>query len=138
MALICDTGALYSAIDRDDPAHSRCAALFATTRESRLVPAPVVVELEWLVTSRMGYRPFDAFLASIEEASVIVEELDAADYARIRELCRHYDSLPLGLVDASVVAIAERLGERVIATLDHRHFGTVRPRHVQAFTLLPE
>ena len=41
------------------------------------------------------------------------------------------------MVDASVVALAERRGLEVIATLDQRHFRAVRPRHVPAFTLVP-
>lgn len=38
---------------------------------------------------------------------------------------------------ASVVAVAERLGLTEIATIDRRHFSVVRPRHIDAFTLLP-
>jgi hypothetical protein len=45
--------------------------------------------------------------------------------------------LPLGIVDASVVALAERRGIEVIATTDQRHFRAVRPQHVEAFTLVP-
>ena len=45
--------------------------------------------------------------------------------------------LPLGLVDATVVAATEMLGEPKLATLDHRHFAVVRPAHVDALTLLP-
>jgi predicted nucleic acid-binding protein len=48
-----------------------------------------------------------------------------------------YADLPLGLVDASVIAVAERLGADAIATLDRRHFSVVRPRGIEAFTLLP-
>jgi len=46
-------------------------------------------------------------------------------------------SLPLGTTDASVTAIAERLGLTDVATLDRRHFTVVRPSHVAALTLLP-
>jgi hypothetical protein len=53
------------------------------------------------------------------------------------ELVESYLDLPLGIVDAAVVAIAERLALKEIATLDHRHFSVVRPRHVRAFSLLP-
>lgn len=53
------------------------------------------------------------------------------------ELAERYADLGLGGTDASVVAIAERLGIDKIATLDRRHFSVVRPRHVEAFTLLP-
>ena len=48
-----------------------------------------------------------------------------------------YGDLPLGTTDATVVALAERLGVHEVATLDRRHFSVVRPRHVQALTLLP-
>ncbi|WP_255622594.1 hypothetical protein [Pseudonocardia sp. DSM 110487] len=48
-----------------------------------------------------------------------------------------YADLPLGTVDASVIALAERLNLPAVATLDHRHFGVVRPRHVEALALLP-
>jgi predicted nucleic acid-binding protein len=52
-------------------------------------------------------------------------------------LVETYIDLPLGIVDAAVLAIAERLRLTEIATLDHRHFNIVRPNHVQASTLLP-
>jgi predicted nucleic acid-binding protein len=45
--------------------------------------------------------------------------------------------VPVGTVDASVVATAERLGIVEVATLDRRHFSVVRPRHTEAFRLLP-
>ncbi len=53
------------------------------------------------------------------------------------DLVDRYADFPLGGVDASVIALAERLGVTEIATLDRRHFGVVRPKHVEAFTLLP-
>lgn len=137
MALICDTGVLYAAIDEYDRKHDVCAALLADPPEELAVPAPVVVELEWLTTGRMGFDQFDGFLQSVEIGALDVVDLDRGDYARVRELCRRYEDLPLGLVDASVVAVAERLDERTIATLDRRHFSVVRPRHTAAFTLVP-
>lgn len=53
------------------------------------------------------------------------------------ELVRTYADLPLGAVDASVVAIAERLGIKEIATLDRRDFSVVRPRHAEVFSIVP-
>ncbi len=52
------------------------------------------------------------------------------------ELVEHRD-FPLGGTDASVVALAERLRAPAVVTLDRRHFGAVRPRHREAFELLP-
>lgn len=60
-----------------------------------------------------------------------------SDWARIAELTDTYTDLPLGLVDASVITAAERIGVTRIATLDHRHFSVVRPRHIESFTLVP-
>ena len=137
MALICDTGVLYAAIDEYDAEHDACAALLTDPPAELAMPAPVLVELEWLVTSRMSFDQFDGFLESVEIGAIDVIALQASDYARVRELCRRYQDLPLALVDASVVALAERLGERLLATLDHRNFSVVRPRHVPAFTLVP-
>jgi len=54
------------------------------------------------------------------------------------ELTEQYIDMPLGTTDASVIALAERLDITEIATLDRRHFTAVRPRHLEAFTLLPE
>ena len=54
------------------------------------------------------------------------------------ELVSQYDEMHLGTTDASVIALAERLEITEISTLDRRHFTAVRPRHVEAFTLLPE
>ena len=134
--MITDTGVVYAAMDRSDPSHASCAALLERTGDPLVVPSPVLVELDWIGDSR-GVPVLDATLASVENGSIEVIDLVPADYTRIRELCRQYQDLGLGMVDASVVAVAERLGEETIATLDHRHFSVVRPRHVASFTLVP-
>jgi len=59
------------------------------------------------------------------------------DWLRIAELVSIYRDLPLGTVDASVVAAGERLQISQVATLDRRHFTIVRPAHIEAFELLP-
>ena len=58
------------------------------------------------------------------------------DGVRIRELVDRYRDLPLGGTDASIVAIAERLKARRLATVDRPHFTVVRPSHVEAFELV--
>ena len=68
---------------------------------------------------------------------MLVANLELEDYARAIELVEKYADLPLDLVDASVVAIAERLEQDTIATLDRRHFSVIRPLHIDAFTLVP-
>lgn len=77
------------------------------------------------------------FIGSLAGGELIVEHVAAADWLRVAELVGRYHDLPLGTVDASVVALAERLGIATLVTLDGRHFRVVRPAHVEAFTLVP-
>ena len=82
-------------------------------------------------------EPEVRFLGDLASGALTVEAVAAADWLRIAELVATYRDLPLGSVDASVVAAAERLSVTDIATVDRRHFGVLRPRHVGALTLLP-
>ncbi len=91
----------------------------------------------YLLATRLGAEPEVKFLGDLADGAFTVEPVAAGDWLRIAELVARYRNLPLGTVDASVVATAERLGINEIATVDHRHFTVVRPRHVEAFTLLP-
>jgi predicted nucleic acid-binding protein len=97
----------------------------------------VITEVVYLVATRLGTAAEVRFLGDLAAGNFRVEPVAAADWLRIAELVGQYHDLPLGTVDASVVTAAERLGIVEVATVDHRHFGVVRPRHVAAFTLLP-
>ncbi|WP_241564645.1 PIN domain-containing protein [Nonomuraea polychroma] len=77
------------------------------------------------------------FLSSIVDGELALEPLVLDDAARMAELVRTYSNFPLGAADASVIAVAERLDAREVATLDHRHFHAIKPKHVTALTLLP-
>jgi len=134
--ILTDTGVLLAALDEAEVQHERCQALLGSGA-AVVVPAPVVVELDWLSRSR-GVPPASILmLSSIADGSVLVVDLEAVDYARALVLVIRYADLGLDLVDASIVAVAERLGEDTIATLDRRHFSVVKPLHVDAFTLVP-
>ena len=135
MALILDTGPLVALLDATDPDHERCAALIGGTPETRVIPGPVLVEVEYLVRPWPG--AFAALLADVARGALVVRDLDRAATLRAGELVEQYRDLPLGFVDAAVIALAERLGEPKVATLDHRHFAVVRPAHVYALDLLP-
>ena len=137
MALICDTGPLYAAMDRADADHRACFDLLADVREQVVVPSPVLVELDWLSRRRLGPEPISAFLSEVEAGAIAIADLERDDYLRVRELLDGYADLRLGFVDAAVLAIVERLREVKLATLDHRHFRVMRPRHVEALELLP-
>jgi uncharacterized protein len=135
--LIVDAGPLYAAAATRDRHHARAVELLRTASRPLVVPALVVTEIAYLLADRIGPHAETAFARSLAAGELFSEPVLDADWSRIAELTHQYADLPLGIVDASVVTLAERLDVHTIATLDHRHFGTVRPRHVEAFTLVP-
>ncbi len=135
--LIVDASPLYAVAARRDKHHERSVELLSTAPRPLLVPALVVTEVCCLLADRIGPHAELAFARSLAEAELVVEPVLDSDWGRIAELTEKYRDLPLGLVDASIVALAERRGLEVIATLDQRHFRAVRPKHVEAFTLVP-
>lgn len=97
----------------------------------------MLTEVAYLLSTRLGWRPEVRFLGDLASGSFAIESVRVPDLLRMAELVAQYHDLPLGTVDASVVAVAERLGAVDVGTLDHRHFSVVAPRHVKAFNLLP-
>lgn len=135
--LIVDAGPLYAAAATSDRNHRRSIDLLSSAERPILVPALVVTEVSYLLADRIGAHAELAFGRSIADGELVVEPVLDSEWQRIADLTEQYADLPLGIVDASVVALAERHHAEVIATLDHRHFSVVRPRHTSAFTLVP-
>jgi uncharacterized protein len=134
--ILVDTGVFVSAADRDEPRHKDCADLLRT-RDQLVVPASVLPEAAWMIERRLGPSAEVLFLRLVTGDRFDLVELAGVDYRRIIELISRYADLGLGFVDASIVAVAERVGAREIATLNHRDFAVVRPAHCDAFELLP-
>jgi uncharacterized protein len=102
-----------------------------------IVPLLVVTEVTYLIGTRLGPGAEVRFLGDLASGTLIAESVPPLDWLRIAELVWDYRDLPLGTVDASVVAAAERLRITTIATLDRRHFTVVRSANVRAFDLVP-
>lgn len=132
-----DAGPLYAYVDADDAHHEPSLELFRAHPGPLIVPALVITEVAYLLGTRLGPEPEVRFLGDLAAGAFTVEPVVPGDWLRIAELVARYRDLPLGTVDASVVATAERLGVGEVATVDRRHFAVVRPGHVDAFTLLP-
>lgn len=135
--ILADTGVLFGAIDADDPRHLDCAGALAANVGQLAVVVPVVVECAWLIESRLGPADEAGFLRAIDEGELDRVDLVDTDWARAVELIDRYADLGLGVVDASLIAVAERLGVTTVASLDRRHFTVVRPSHCAAFELIP-
>jgi predicted nucleic acid-binding protein len=132
---VVDAGPLYAAADVDDADHAQSVAVLSRPDLRLVVPALVVAEATYFVGRRLGAAAESAFLHGL--AVLDVEGPDSDDFVRMAQLVDEYADFPLGGTDASVVALAERLDATLVVTLDHRHFGAVRPRHREAFELLP-
>jgi hypothetical protein len=138
VALILDTGPLYASLDRSDADHAESRALIETSDEPLLIPSPVLVEVDYWIHSRLHAGVLRALLDDIVAGAYLVEDLVADDYRRVRELCDTYADADIGFVDAAVLSVVERYRESKLATLDRRHFGILRPRHVDRLRLLPD
>ena len=135
--IVVDTGVAYGAADRDDPDHPRSVAVLTDHAGELVIPTPVVVESSWMIADRLGPTAEAGFLRSVTAGELRLVDLSDTDWDRVLELVERYADLDLGLVDASVVAIAEGFGITTLATPNHRDFLVVRPRHCDAFDLIP-
>lgn len=102
-----------------------------------MVPITVLPEVCYLLERRLGGMAELAFVRALARDEITVQPVNAADLERAADLLEKYGDLRLGFVDATVVALAERLNITRLLTLDRRHFSVVRPKHARAFELLP-
>ena len=135
--VVADTGALYALVDRSDAWHVRVAAWWERNRQPVIVPVSVLPEVTYLLQTRIGADAELAFVRAVAAGEFTLEPLDDDDIDRVADVMDAYADFPLGFVDASVVAIAERFETRELLTTDRRHFGAVRPKHARGFQLVP-
>jgi predicted nucleic acid-binding protein len=124
-ALICDTGALLDYVVASAPDHRRFRSAIDQAR-TRYVPGLVLAELDYFL--RDERRAMELFMRDLARGAFTYAPPTLDQLSRAMEIDRRYADLGLGLVDGSVVALAERLGLRRVATRDVRHFTAVRLR----------
>jgi uncharacterized protein len=135
--VLVDTNIWLASADRRSDRHADCVAVVRGYAGHLSSPVPVIAETSWLLLDRLGSSPHAEFLRMVSVGRLQALDLADEDWRRCVELVERYGDLRLDLMDASLVALAERLGEKTIATLNRRDFTVVRPRHVAAFELLP-
>ena len=128
---------LFALADRRDEWHERARSWWDANPGPLLVPVSVLPEAAWLIGSRLGPRVEAAFVRGFAEGAHDLEPLEMGDIARAADIMSAYADLPLGFVDASIVAMAERLDVTTILTSDRRHFGVIRPAHCPRLRLVP-
>ena len=124
--IVADTSALLALIDADDHHHEAVRSLFEEDPALWVLPWAILPEVDYLLLRHLGLEAELAFLGDVAEGRFEVVWGDERDVARSRYLARRHRDLAVGLVDGVVMAVAERLRARAIATLDRRHFGAVK------------
>jgi predicted nucleic acid-binding protein len=138
VALVLDTGPILALLDAGDAAHASSVAMVEEVDEDLVLPVCVLVEVDYWAHKLLGQETLEVFVEDVAAGAYRLEPLTVEDLERAAELDRQYRQLDLGLVDASVIALCERLGEPKVATLDRRDFSVVRPRHCDHLRLLPD
>jgi predicted nucleic acid-binding protein len=130
--IIADTGVVLALVDAGDAYHRTVRELYETDTTAWTLPWAILPEVDYLLGRHVSARARRLFRGDLAAGAFVVEWGAAEDLERAAELDRQYAKLGLGLVDAVVMAVAERLGAEAIATLDLQHFGAVtlatRPR----------
>jgi hypothetical protein len=124
--VLADTGAIYALLDRDDAWHGRVRDWWAASSASVVLPVTILAEVGYLLGSRIGSRAELAFVQALAAGEFALAHLADEDLGVAARVMTRYADMPLGLVDASIVALAERLDVEAVLTTDRRHFGAVR------------
>lgn len=137
MSAVVDSGAIYALYDADDAHHMHVRAALNRERGPLLVPSALLAEVDYLLCSYLGGDAEMHFIDDIRGGFFTLVDLTDSDLARCRATLDRYRDSNLGLVDAAVAAVAERLGISRILTVDERHFRMLRTSKGAPYLLLP-
>lgn len=135
--IVADTNGLLAAIDSSQHRHQAAARALALAGGPILLSPFVLAELDYLLATRVGQAAETAFLREVARGAYQLEPFDAADVTASLAIIEAYESLELGIADASIVVLAARHGTHDLLTLDERHFRAVTAMDGQPFLLLP-
>jgi predicted nucleic acid-binding protein len=137
MPTIADTGYLFALADTKDTHHQSALDVARAVSDTIILPVTVLPEICYLLDSRLGHDAMRQFLARLQAGPMLIEPMAKSDLARVSEILEQYQDARIDFVDATIVALAERLNITRILTIDQRHFRLFRPRHCTAFEILP-
>ena len=137
MAILLDGSAVLAAADRADLNHAAAVAWFERADEPLLLGALTLAELDDLLQRELGVAASLAVVQALIDGGLRLVSPTREDLARAADLLGEAGEHRPRLADAVLVATAERLGVRRIATFDRRPIAVFRPRHVRAFDLEP-
>jgi len=133
--ILADTSGVIALLDRDDRHHA--AAIQVVQTETIWIPSTILPEVDYLVSKYLGEPVARAFLEDVVSGQFLYIVVELEDIEQALATMARYKDVPLGLVDASLVALAERYRMQRILTLDRRHFSLIQPQNLAYLELLP-
>ena len=137
MAAIADTGFLFALVNTQDEHHRKVINVVRRLSEPVILPLTVLPEICYLLDTRLGHPSMRQFVANVLTGAMELTSLNKTDIARALKILQQYGDTRIDFVDATLIALAERLQLTRVLTGDQRHFRIVRPLHCSAFELLP-
>jgi predicted nucleic acid-binding protein len=135
--IVADTGGILALLDRDDRHHESVRASFERDGGRWILPWAILAEVDYLADRRLGASVARAFAEDVRDGLFRVDANVTRDLPRAIALLERHADLRIGLVDAVVMAQAERHRAEVIVTLDARRFRAVRLALPKPPRLLP-
>lgn len=133
---VADTGFIVALTNTNDTAHVSARQNFIRF-EQIFLPQSTLTEILFLIRRDAGTATVINFLDSLYRSRLKLTCLNDQDIKRTIQLLKQYQDSRIDFVDASVMAMAERLEIRNILTLDRRDFSLVRPAKWDYFELYP-
>ena len=134
--LLMDTSGLLALLDSGERDHAKVSGVIDAQKGPLLCTDLVFAETDFLVLDRLGARAELEFVSQVEAGALHREPVTPADFVRAVEIITKYADQEFGITDATLMALAERLGCPVV-TLDRRHFAAFRTRKAKPLKLLP-
>lgn len=136
MTALIDTGFMVAFLARNDEHHLACRQALANETKP-LIPEAILTELAYMVIRNLGRETFVTFMRTLLNNRRQIVWTEEVDLRRATDLMEQYPDSKIDFVDCVIVAVAERLNIGRILTIDQRDFRMLRPRHVEAFEILP-
>lgn len=137
MTVLIDTSFLVALVNVDDAKHHNATRTQALLQEKRVVPAPVLPEMFYMVATWVNYSVAVEIFVQLQSPDFEIVDLTLSDMARMREIMVQYADVRFDFVDVSIMALAERLNITRVCTFDRRDFGIFRPAHCDYLEILP-
>lgn len=135
LKILADTSGTIALLDASDKHHQ--SVIEVVENYDIIIPSTIIPEVDYLSTKYLGKSAFAIFIEDLfngyfEHLSVSIDDLKRAYI-----IMQKYQDIYLGIVDTSIMALAEKYELRKILTLDRRHFSLIKPDKIEYFELLP-